>query len=129
MTSKERMITAFRNLQPDMVPVAPDVSNMIPAKLTGKPFWDVYYYNDPPLEEAYVRAVEHFGFDGWSDKGRLTVILPDVTTEDKILERGEERLVVERTYRTPAGELREINERAVEAGYRAADGGGEVGER
>jgi uroporphyrinogen decarboxylase len=37
MTSKERMLTAFRNEQPDMVPVSPDISNMIPAKITGKP--------------------------------------------------------------------------------------------
>jgi len=42
MTSKERMLTAFRNQQPDIVPVSPDISNMIPAKLTGKPFWDIY---------------------------------------------------------------------------------------
>lgn len=33
MTSKERMLTAFRNQQPDMVPVSPDVSNMIPENL------------------------------------------------------------------------------------------------
>ena len=74
MTSRERMITAFKNRQPDMVPVSPDMSNMIPARLTGQPFWDIYLYNDPPLEDAYIEAVRHFGFDGWSDKGALTVI-------------------------------------------------------
>jgi uroporphyrinogen decarboxylase len=53
------------NKQPDMVPVAPDISNMIPCKLTGKPFWDVYLFHDPPLWKAYIDAVKHFGFDGW----------------------------------------------------------------
>ena len=65
MTSKERMLTAMRNGQPDCVPVAPDISNMIPCKLTGKPFWDIYLYDDPPWWQVYINAAEHFGFDGW----------------------------------------------------------------
>ena len=65
MTSKERMLCAMRNDQPDCVPVAPDISNMIPAKLTGKPFWDIYLYRNPALWEAYINAVKYFGFDGW----------------------------------------------------------------
>ncbi len=65
MTSKQRMLVAMTNGQPDMVPVAPDMSNMIPCKLTGKPFWDIYLYRDPPLWKAYIDAVKYFGFDGW----------------------------------------------------------------
>ena len=65
MNGKERMITAIRNKQPDHVPVAPDISNMIPCRLTGKPFWDIYLYEDPPLWKAYINAVKHFGMDGW----------------------------------------------------------------
>jgi uroporphyrinogen decarboxylase len=59
------MRIAMANGQPDVVPVAPDISNMIPCRLTGRPFWDVYLYQDPPLWEAYIRAAKHFGFDGW----------------------------------------------------------------
>jgi len=65
VTSRERMVTAMLNRQPDMVPVAPDMSNMIPCRLTGKPFWDIYLYSDPPLWRAYIAAAKHFGFDGW----------------------------------------------------------------
>jgi len=65
MTSKQRMIVAMKGQQPDCVPVAPDTSNMIPCRLTGKPFWDIYLYQDPPLWQAYLNAVKHFGFDGW----------------------------------------------------------------
>lgn len=65
VTSKERMLTAMTGGQPDCVPVAPDTSNMIPCRLTGKPFWDIYLYHDPPLWQAYIRCAKHFGFDGW----------------------------------------------------------------
>jgi len=65
MTSKERMLIAMRNEQPDCVPVAPDISNMIPCKLTGKPFWDIYLYDDPPWWQVYINAAKHFGFDSW----------------------------------------------------------------
>jgi uroporphyrinogen decarboxylase len=71
MTPRERMITAIRNEQPDRVPVAPDMSNMIPSRLTGKPFWEVYYFNQPPLWEAYIGAVKHFGIDGWFTYGNM----------------------------------------------------------
>ena len=42
MTSRERLLTCLRGDIPDCVPVAPDVSNMVPARLTGKPFWQLY---------------------------------------------------------------------------------------
>lgn len=59
------MLIAIKNGEPDTVPVAPDISNMIPCKLTGKSFWDIYLYQDPPLWKAYIDAVRHYGFDGW----------------------------------------------------------------
>jgi len=59
------MLKAMRNEVPDRVPVAPDISNMIPCRLTGKPFWDIYLYRDPPLWRAYIEAARHFGLDGW----------------------------------------------------------------
>lgn len=65
MTSKERMLTALRNGQPDRVPVTPDISNMIPCRLTGKPFWDIYLYDDPPWWQTYISAAKYFGIDGW----------------------------------------------------------------
>jgi len=75
MNSKERMLTAMKNRQPDIVPVAPDMSNMIPCKLTGKPFWDIYLYHDPPVWQAYINAVKYFGFDGWLPA--VPIELPD----------------------------------------------------
>jgi hypothetical protein len=72
MSPRERMVTAIRNQKPDRGPVAPDTSNMIPARRTGKAFWEIYVNDDPPLWRAYIDTVKHFGFDGWfiySDMG------------------------------------------------------------
>jgi len=67
MTSRERLLTVINGGIPDHVPVAPDTSNMIPARMTGKPFWDLYLYQDPPLWKAYLDCVKHFGFDSLMD--------------------------------------------------------------
>ncbi len=65
MSPRERMMSAMANGKPDRVPVAPDISNMIPARMTGKPFWDIYLHDDPPIWKAYLDAVERLGIDGW----------------------------------------------------------------
>ena len=67
MNSKERLLTVLRGEIPDCVPVAPDFSNMIPARLAGKPFWDLYLYQDPPIWEAYVACAKHFNIDALMD--------------------------------------------------------------
>jgi len=106
MSSKERMLAAFRNQQPDMVPVAPDISNMIPARLTGKPFWDIYLYGDPPLWRAYVDAVRYFGFDGWFTYGSLAFQAEDERTwETATVRRTEQEIVTRTVCHMPGGDL------------------------
>jgi len=108
MTSKERMLTAMRNQQPDRVPVAPDISNMIPARLTGKPFWDIYMHDDPPLWRAYIDAVRYFGFDGWVQYGGSVAFQPrrdERQFESRVLSQNAERITVETVCHTPAGDL------------------------
>ena len=67
MTSKERLRTLLSGEIPDCVPVAPDFSNMIPARRTGKPFWDLYLYNDPPIWEAFIDTAKYFDIDAVMD--------------------------------------------------------------
>jgi len=67
MNSRERLLTVLKGNIPDYVPVAPDFSNMIPARRTGKPFWDLYLYNNPPIWEAYIDCARHFGIDSVMD--------------------------------------------------------------
>lgn len=65
LTSRQRMLSAMRNEIPDRVPVCPDISNMIPANLTGKPYWDIYLHDNPSLGEAYLEAIRTLDMDGW----------------------------------------------------------------
>jgi uroporphyrinogen decarboxylase len=67
MTPRERLQTVLRGGIPDRVPVMPDISNMIPCRLTGKPYWDIYLYNDPPLWQAYIDAADYFDLDSLMD--------------------------------------------------------------
>jgi len=67
MNSRERLLRVLKGNIPDCVPVAPDFSNMIPARRTGKPFWDLYLYNNPPIWQAYIDCARHFGIDSFMD--------------------------------------------------------------
>lgn len=100
MTSRERLLTVLRGGIPDCVPVSPDISQMVPCRLTGKPFWDLYLYQDPPPWVAYIQAVKHFGFDSLMD-GYVPVTLdcdrvpgaPPVT--EVIVQQDDERIVTQ----------------------------------
>jgi uroporphyrinogen decarboxylase len=115
MNSRERMLKAMRNGTPDRIPVAPDMSNMIPCRLTGKPFWDIYLYQDPPLWRAYMDAVRYFGTDGWvysldgfclEDPSPAAAADDGVKSETVIVEKSPERIVTRR-YTQRKGQGRE----------------------
>ncbi len=101
MTPKERVLTVLAGGIPDRVPATPDLSNMVPAKLTGKPFWDIYLYQDPPICEAYIAAAKHFGIDGWLEgyDSYLPPLFPDQLGpqewEHFIVYRDRERIVTQ----------------------------------
>jgi uroporphyrinogen decarboxylase len=107
LSSKERLKIAIANGKPDRVPAIPDFSNMIPARMTGKPFWEIYLNHNPSLFEAYCRAVEYYGIDGWH------VVWDGITFKRKneplvsrrVLSRSAERIAERCTYATPAGDL------------------------
>ena len=108
MTSRERFLTAMRNGVPDRVPCAPDFSNMIPCKLTGRPFWDVYYHGSPPLWRAYLEAARYYGIDAWfvDYDGPMRCSYPVPLQHDRFVRhRSAERMVVAERIRTPAGDL------------------------
>jgi uroporphyrinogen decarboxylase len=107
MTSKERMLVAMCGGKPDMVPVAPDISNMIPCRLTGKPFWDIYRHGNPPLWRAYLDAVRFFGMDGWHIYAGVQLKTEGDRREwsSETISESEDRFVVRNTCKTPAGEL------------------------
>lgn len=109
MSRKERLLTAYANKIPDRIPVTPDLSNMVPCRLTGKPFWDIYYRQDPPLWKAYIEAVKYFGIDGRFLYGNPQYKTDDQTTQTKqVLEKRKDRWLVRTFVQTPAGAMSHV---------------------
>jgi uroporphyrinogen decarboxylase len=108
MTSRERLLAVLAGRVPDCVPVAPDFSNMIPARLTGRPFWQLYLWNDPPIWEAYLDAANRFDIDALID-GYFPLRLPGepVAEEDGwepfVVGRAPDRLYVRQSRRRGGG--------------------------
>ena len=98
MTPRERLLTVLAGESPDCVPVAPDFSNMIPARMTGKPFWDLYLYKDPPIWQAYIACAKHFDIDSLMD-GNFPLTFDDdqVEWEEFIVHRDSERIVTQKS--------------------------------
>lgn len=107
MTSRERLKTVLSGKIPDCVPVAPDFSNMIPAKRTGKPFWDLYLYNDPPIWEAYIDCAKFFNIDSLMD-GYAPLVFPDQSEQQNewqeyIVFKNDERIVTQKARKRQSG--------------------------
>ena len=102
MKPRERLLKVINGEIPDCVPVAPDFSNMIPAKLTEKPFWDLYLYNDKPIWEAYIDCAKYFNIDSLMDGyfpltfPEELAALPDLKTA--IVSKNEERIITQQYY-------------------------------
>lgn len=82
MTPKERFLTAIRNQVPDRVPATPDISNYIPCKRTGLPFWDIYFFEQIPLWRAYLAAAECYGMEAWIASAAYAPLLYAPTDAD-----------------------------------------------
>jgi uroporphyrinogen decarboxylase len=109
MTPKERFLTALKGGRPDCVPASPDMSNMVPCKMTGKPFWDLYLYGNSTRHLAYLAVL-----DKYQHEGAWETHCPDLdftSTHDRreftqeIVSRTDERIVARDTCRTPDGDL------------------------
>jgi uroporphyrinogen decarboxylase len=109
MSSRERFMTAIRLGRPDRVPVCPDISNMIPCRLTGKPFWEIYAHANPPLWKAYLAALDYFKFDGWVNYGGVEwKFKTPVEHVTRVVSHDDERLIESHVHRTPAGDLEDV---------------------
>ena len=86
ITPRERLLTLLKGDIPDAVPVCPDISNMVPARLTGKPFWEIYLYQDPPLWKIYIDAVKYYDLDGGFELYEFGDLFNDLDQYGDILE-------------------------------------------
>jgi len=65
---------------------------MVPCRLTGKPFWDIYVYQDPSLWKAHIDALKYFGLDGGFEIYSFGDLFGDYRSKwvDKIVHRYED---------------------------------------
>ena len=84
LTGRQRMLAAFSHQEPDYVPVSPDISAMVPVRLSGRPFDEMFLdskthngYASASVAQAYIDAVKYFGIDGWYIYGSQAEIIPE----------------------------------------------------
>jgi uroporphyrinogen decarboxylase len=77
------MRAAFARQEPDCVPVSPDISAMVPVRLSGKCFDEMFLdglphhgYASASVAQAYVDAVRYYEMDGWYIYGSMQEIVP-----------------------------------------------------
>ena len=114
MTGRERMLTAFRRQKADTVPVSPDISAMVPVRLSGCPFDEMFLDGQPhngyasaSVAQAYVDAVKYYGMDGWYIYGSMREISPEdrphwTSRLERLPEGGQRKYEIAQT---PYGEL------------------------
>ena len=110
MTPKERITLAFQNKKPDRVPVSPELWDVIPIKVSGRPFYEfsATSFGKFPLWKAQLEAYKFFECEAWipvepgpSERQKSMVsansyfINPDLIQTDII-------------YKTSKGNLKEI---------------------
>jgi uroporphyrinogen decarboxylase len=105
MTGRERILTALRHGVPDRVPATPDISIMIPSKLTGKPNYTIEIDDNPGLTSAYIRAARYFGIDGWLFNGTLAFKMKSQVTYESTVEKNADRWTVRSIIHTPDGDM------------------------
>jgi uroporphyrinogen decarboxylase len=99
----------MRNRVPDRVPVTPDISNYIPCKRTGLPFWDIYFNGKSPLWQAYINAAIYYGIEMWMASctgAPFEYADARATWESRHeFDAGQDAMIASRRARTPDGDL------------------------
>lgn len=106
MTSRERMLAAYRNQIADRVPVSPELWYDIPLEVTGVPFEDVCL-GSVPLWKVQIDCHRRFGTDGWivAFPGPSPAA-PQPTTRTRRIET--EVLEIEQVWTTSHGEITRV---------------------
>lgn len=101
----------MKNGIPDRVPCAPDISNYIPCKKTGLPFWEIYFDKAIPLYKAYSEAASFYGIDMWIASTTVVPFIYDDThltiERHSTYDEKREAMYQLSEYRTPDGVLEE----------------------
>jgi uroporphyrinogen decarboxylase len=99
MTPRQRLLTALNGGQPDHVPPAPDLFEMVPVRLLGRPSWEMLVYEDPPIWKARMDACAHYGVDAMF----LTGVPMDGPHGNAVVYRDAEKLITRGFVETDEG--------------------------
>jgi uroporphyrinogen decarboxylase len=65
MTGRQRVRAALRREVPDHVPCVPDLWEMVPIRLTGRPAWEILVDDEIPIWKVRMDAYRYFGVDAF----------------------------------------------------------------
>lgn len=106
MTSRERMLAAYRNQQPDCVPVSPELWYDVPLLVSGVPFEEVCLGHHP-LWKIQLQAHDYFGSDAWIVPfPGASAAAPETETTSRWIDR--DTLEIACTFHTSGGPLRRV---------------------
>jgi hypothetical protein len=110
MTPKQRITAAFKNKKPDIVPVSPELWDVIPLRVSGRPFWEVggTSFSKIPLWKAQLDAYEFFGCESWIpvEPGPSSRQINMITSDSYFKNPG--LIVTEVYYKTSKGAMHEV---------------------
>jgi len=94
---------------PDRVPCTPDISNYIPCKRTGLPFWEIYFENNIPLWKAYLDAADYFGIEAWMASCTFIPLKSENSrverTVELVFDKDRDAMIEKTLIRTPDGDM------------------------
>ena len=110
MTPKERITTAFAHGKPDRVPISPELWDVIPIKVSGRPFWEAggTCFSKVPLWQIQLEAYKYFDCEAWIS------VEPGISERQKSMLdissifQNPDLIVTETVYKNPKGSLHEI---------------------
>lgn len=109
MTPKERITLAFKNKKPDRVPVSPELWDVIPIKVSGRPFYEYSQtsFGKLPLWQAQLEAYKFFNCEAWIpvESGPSERQLQMLKSESKFI--NPDLIETDIIYRTSKGSLHE----------------------
>lgn len=104
MPPRERMLAAYRNEQPDRVPVSPEIWDATAIELSGRPFHElVGPFAQIPWWQTHLKAFEYFGCDAWIIAGAGPCRKEMSVSSSRFLD--DETIETKIEYRTSFGKL------------------------
>jgi hypothetical protein len=95
LKKKDRITAAFRNEKPDRVPVSPELWDVIPIRVSGRPWYELSAtsYGKLPLWKAQLDAYRYFNCEAWipvepgpSDRQKAMVQAKSSFIHDNLIE-------------------------------------------